>query len=271
MMTRRSMNLTLATALAAALAVPGLDAQSAAQWQDVIRNLRHPNVEKRLSSVQRLGAAGYAAAAEPVSALLLDPDDRVQLAAIEAELTFFLANRLGGGRLFSMGDSKSRAQQAFEAGPLVRTALPAPSALFDRLLMAVRDENPRVRFDAIHTLGFVVERPLTGAQTQALAAELDHYDPIIRAATARVLGRLRAREAGGRLLAAVDDSSEVVRMFAVEALGLIGDNIVVGPARGYASRGRGALAEASVLALARVGAREDIELFRELLAGRNTL
>jgi HEAT repeat protein len=143
--------------------------------------------------------------------------------------------------------------------------------LFDRLLMAMRDENPRVRFDAIHTLGFVVERPLTGAQTQALAAELDHYDPIVRAATARVLGRLRAREAGGPLLVAVDDSSEVVRMFAVEALGLIGDNIVVGPARGYASRGRGALAEASVLALARVGAREDIELFRELLAGRNTL
>jgi HEAT repeat protein len=58
-------------------------------------------------------------------------------------------------------------------------------------------------------------------------------------------------------------------MFAVEALGLMRDDRVLGPARGYATRGRGGLVEASVLALARVGAREDIELFRELVNGRN--
>lgn len=261
----------LAGALAGSAVVAAASSQSASEWQDVIRNLRHPSVETRLSAVERLGRAGYAPAAEAVSALLVDPDDRVQMAAIDAEITFFLADRLDGGRMFSFGDSKSRAQQAFEAGPLVRSALHAPPAVFDRLVMAMRDENPRVRFDAVHTLGFAAERPITAAQQVALAAELDHYDPIIRAATARVLGRLRASEASAALLAAVDDTNEVVRTFAVEALGLIGNDRVLGPARGYATRGRGVLAEASVLALARLGAREDIELFRELLVGRNVL
>ena len=246
----------------------GLAAQTQAQWQDVVRNLRHPKIETRLDAVERLASANYVSAAEPVSALVIDPDDRVQQAALEAELTFFLADRVSGGRAF-LGDSKSRAQQAFDAGPLVRSAAVAPAAIFDRLLMAVRDENPRVRFDAIHTLGLVVESPITGAQAVALAAELDHYDPIIRAATARVLGRLRATAAGPALLVAVDDSNELVRIYAVEALGLMRDDHVVGPARGYASRGKGDLARASMLALARVGAREDIETFREQLVHRD--
>jgi HEAT repeat protein len=261
--------IVLLVATAAATVTTAGSAQTAAEWQDVIRHLRHPNPEERLSAIERLGEANYGAAAEPVSALLVDPDDRVQIAALEAELTFFLGDRLTGGRRFSLGDGKSRVQQAFEAGPLVRSARSAPPALFDRLVMAMRDETPRVRFDAVHLLGFVTEQPITGAQALALAAELDHYDPIIRAATARVLGRLRAREAAPALMAAVDDSNELVRMFAVEALGLMRDDRVLGPARGYATRGRGGLVEASVLALARVGAREDIELFRELANGRN--
>jgi cellulose synthase operon protein C len=262
-MTRTIGALMVVLASGAALA-----AQTPAQWQDIIRNLRNPSLETRLGAVQRLAAANYAAAAEPVSALLVDPDDKIQLAALEAELTFFLADRVDGGRMF-LGDAKSRAQQAFEAGPLVRAAAAAPPAVFDRLLMAMRDENPRVRFDAVHTLGLVAEAPLTGAQELALAAELDHYDPIIRAATARVLGRVRARTAATALLIAVDDTSEVVRMFAVEALGLMRDDRLVGPARGYAARGKGDLARASMLALARIGAKEDLETFREQLVSRD--
>ena len=86
-----------AAALAAicAIAVPAA-AQTPAEWQDVIRNLRHPNPQTRLDAVKRLGEAGYVPAAEAVSALIADPDDRVQLAAIDAELTFFLADRVGG-------------------------------------------------------------------------------------------------------------------------------------------------------------------------------
>ena len=37
-----------------------------ANWQDVVRNLRHPDPQIRLKSTQQLGGAGYVEAAEPV-------------------------------------------------------------------------------------------------------------------------------------------------------------------------------------------------------------
>lgn len=116
------MKRSLALVLLGVCLLPVLAAgQTPAEWQDVIRNLRHPNPQTRLSAVEKLGAAGYVPAVEPVSALIADPDDRVQLAAIDAELTFFLSDRVSSG--------KSLAQQAFEAGPTFRTAGVAPAVL----------------------------------------------------------------------------------------------------------------------------------------------
>jgi HEAT repeat protein len=259
-----------AAALAAicAIAVPAA-AQTPAEWQDVIRNLRHPNPQTRLDAVKRLGEAGYVPAAEAVSALIADPDDRVQLAAIDAELTFFLADRVGGRWSIGGGGGKSRAQQAFEAGPLVRTAAPAPPALIDHLIAAMRDENARVQFDAVHALGFIAESPLPAAQVTRLAAELDHYDPVMRAATARVLGRLRAREAGDQLAIAMTDSSALVRMYAAEALGQIRDTKSAVALREHVGQSRGDMLETVVLALARLGLPEDIGLFRQRLTDRS--
>ena len=69
------------------------------QWQDAIRNLRSPDVKVRLTAVEQLGQAGYSAAAEEVAPLVTDPDDRVQFAAIDAELTFFLVESIGARRV----------------------------------------------------------------------------------------------------------------------------------------------------------------------------
>jgi HEAT repeat protein len=257
-----------AAAVAAICAVAPAAAQTPAEWQDVIRNLRHPNPQARLDAVKQLGEAGYVPAAEAVSALIADPDDRVQLAAIDAELTFYLADRVGGRWSIGGGGGKSRAQQAFEAGPLVRTAAPAPPAIIDRLIAAMRDENARVQFDAVHALGFIAEPPLPAAQVTRLAAELDHYDPVMRAATARVLGRLRAREAGDQLAVAMTDSSALVRMYAAEALGAIRDTKSAVALRERVGQSRGDMLETVVLALARIGLPEDIGLFRQRLTDR---
>jgi HEAT repeat protein len=260
-MTPRVAVLFLAAALAAA--TPHLSAQP--QWQDVIRNLRHPSIETRLEAVNRLGAAGYVAAIEPVATLLSDPDDRVQAAALEAELTFFLTEPVGGSRVLGMGSSKSRAQEAFDAGPLIRSATPAPAALIDALIKAMRDENPRVRFDAVHALGFIAEPPLPAEQVRALAAELDHYDPIVRAATARVLGRLRTREAGQALINALADSSPTVRHYAVESLGRTREDRALSSLRDLIRRAGKNNTDLLVLAVARIGSPDDRDLFvREL-------
>src|SRR5260221_364794 len=102
-------------------AAPGAGMQSIAalapQWQDVIRNLRHPDVKVRLAAVEQLGSAGFTAAAEYVAPLVTDPDDRVQFAAIDAELTFFLIEPIGGRPVLSLTrGTNRRGPEAFEAG-----------------------------------------------------------------------------------------------------------------------------------------------------------
>jgi HEAT repeat protein len=251
------------------IATAGVLLAAQANWQDVVRNLRNPDPQIRLKSTQQLSGSGYVEAAEPVAPLLQDPDDRVQAAAIEAELGFFLIDRIGGVRIMGFGGSKSTAQEAFEAGPLVRAAPPAPAAVIDRLIVAMRDENPRIRFDAVHALGAIAEAPLPPAQVKALADELDHYDPIIRAATARVLGRLRAAEGADRLLATLADSNAVVRQFAVEALGMIRDNKAAAPLLDLVSRGRAPAASQALLALARMGYAPSRDEFRNRLTDRD--
>jgi HEAT repeat protein len=256
------------TALVVVAAFPAGQTHTA-EWQDVIRNLRHHEVETRLQAVDRLSRAAYTAAAEPVAALLADADNRVQAAAIEAELTFFLVEQLGGVRILGFGAPQSRAHQAFEAGPLVRSAAAAPVAVIDRLIGAMRDENARIRFDAVHALGVVAEAPLPAPQARALTAELDHYDPIMRAATARVLGRLRVGGAGDALLIALEDSSPLVRQYALEALALMQDRRALTSARSIVQQGRGGAVEGALVALARFGDRDDIELFRARLGARD--
>jgi HEAT repeat protein len=248
-----------------------LTASTAAQpqWQDVIRNLRHPEAKTRLEAVERLGRAGYVAAVDPLVPLIRDPDDRVQAAAIDAELTFFLSDRIGDRRILGIGGSKSRAQLAFEAGPLLRTAGATPPSLIDVLIAAIRDENPRVRFDAIHALGFIAEAPLPPDQLRALAEELDHYDPVIRAATARVLGRLRQREAGDRLLGAVDDSNPAVRQFAVEALGFVREDRALPRVRDLIARAGRRSVDGLAMTLARIGAPDDLAYFKSHLTDRS--
>ena len=72
---------------------------------------------------------------------MTDPDNRVQFAAIDAELTFVLVEPIGGRAILTFGGSKSRAQEAFEAGPLVRAGGHPPAILIDQLIAAIRDEN----------------------------------------------------------------------------------------------------------------------------------
>jgi HEAT repeat protein len=239
-------------------------------WQDTIRNLRHPDAKIRLAAVEALGNAGYTAAAEPVAPLIVDLDDHVQFAAIDAELTFFLVESIGSRRILSFGASHSRAQEAFDAGPLVRLPGPAPAVVVDNLIAAIRAQNARIRFDAVHAVGVVAQAPLTPAQATALVDGLDHYDPVIRAATARVLGRLRTREAGDKLIGCLNDSSALVRRFAIESLGLIREERAVTALRNlFGFYGKGDLAAETLLALARIGHGSARDLFRAHLADDN--
>ena len=198
----------LSSLLLTGLTMPSLAWQ--AGFEDVIRNLRNPDPKARLSAVRMLRESQHTAAAIPVAAVVNDPIDEIQLEAIAAELSFFLVQdmplrkRVG---LVVEVRSKGQAVQAFEQGPLAAWPRPVPPEVVDALLKAVDDENPRVRIEAIYALGAVARPPLTDGASERLIKALDHYDPAIRAAAARVAGRLDVKRAGDTLINAINDSS----------------------------------------------------------------
>jgi HEAT repeat protein len=249
----------LVVVAAALTAGAGVIAQD---WQAVIAQLRDGNASKRIAAVRQLNAANYLPAAQYVAPLITDPDDSVQFSAIDAEISFFTNEPIDPGA------SGSRALEAFNAGPLVRSAMREPDILIDNLITATADRNARVRFDAIHALGVIVEpgQPLTIDAAKRLMSGLEQADPVIRAATARVLGRVRAASAGDALIALLNDKSELVQQFAAESLGwLRHDRAVQALSDRVTYFVKGDRANEALLALARIGHGSSRALFRSNL------
>ena len=69
--------------------------------------------------------------------------------------------------------------------------------------------------------------PLADDAAERLIKALDHYDPAIRAAAARVIGRLEVKRAGDALIKAINDSNPAVRFASMRALGDIRDERAV--------------------------------------------
>ncbi|MBW8869083.1 MAG: HEAT repeat domain-containing protein [Acidobacteria bacterium] len=125
-----------------------------------------------------------------------------------------------------------------------------------------------MRFDATHALGVIVEpgQPLTIDAAKRLMSGLQQADPVMRAATARVLGRVRAASAGDALIALLNDKSELVQQFAAESLGWLRyDRAVQALADRVAYFGKGDRANEALLALARIGHASSRALFRSHL------
>jgi HEAT repeat protein len=248
------------------LAASALFAAPLAQdWQATIAQLRDSNASKRVAALRALNAANYLPAAQYAAPLVTDPDDAVQFAAIDAEVTFFT------NRPIEPGASGSRALEAFNAGRVARSAIREPEVLVDHLVAATADRNPRVRFDAIHALGVIVE-PVSPSVTnpefiRRLLTGLQHSDPVMRTATARVLGHIGAASAGDALVAVLNDKSDLVQQFAAESLGLLKHARAV---QALADRvtyfGKGDRANEALLALARIGHGSSRDLFRARLA-----
>jgi hypothetical protein len=137
----------------------------------------------------------------------------------------------------------------------------------------MRDEHVRIRFDAVHALGAIAEAPLSPSQVEALADQLDHYDPVMRAATCRVFARLRVAEIAPRLIVALGDSSPIVREFAVEALGRVRAETAVPHLLSMLlrERERDSLAPQALLALARIAPASSLDQFRKRLADKTPL
>src|SRR5262249_12694186 len=108
--------------------------------------------------------------------------------------------------------------------------------------------------------------PLTDAQSTELIKALDHYDPSIRTAAARVIGRLQVKSAARTLMKAINDSNPQVRYASMRALGELKDESAV-PALTeqltYYGKGEGAWS--ALDALARIGHPSSVPVFKSRL------
>jgi HEAT repeat protein len=244
-----------------------------ARFDDTVRNLRNPDPNARLQALKLLRESQYVEAIEPIAPLVNDPLDAVQLEAIAAELSFYVVGKVEAGkRMVFIVETRSsgRAQTAFEAGPLAAWPRPAPEVLLANLLKAVDDENAKVRIEAIYALGVIARPPLGSDAEAGLIKALDHYDPAIRAAAARVAGRLQAKGTGQALIHAVNDSQAMVRFASMRALGDIREESAIQALvqqLAYYKKDEGAWS--ALDALAKIGHSSSIELFNAHLSDKD--
>ena len=265
------MKITVLSAVCLSLA--SASAAQSLRFDDVVRNLRHPDPKTRLSAVRLLRDAKYPEAIAPIAPLVADPVDEVQFEAIAAELSFFLGDQIKARRMVGLVVERRHsavAEAAFEMGPAVVWPRRVPPELVSSLLTAVDDENPRVRLESIYALGVVARPPFPAEQSPRLIKALDHYDPEIRAAAGRVIGRLRLADAGEALIKAVNDSHPDVRYAAMRALGALKEQRAIGSLTeqfDFYKKGEGAWS--ALDALAQIAAPASVPLFKEHLADKD--
>jgi HEAT repeat protein len=264
--------LLIGAGLAALLASQVLTAQPA-RFDDVIRNLRNPDPKARLTAVRMLREAKYPEAIVPLAPLVNDQLDPIQLEAIAAELSFFLVEDVPQRRrLGFLVEVRNRggAAGAFELGPLAVWPRPAPPEVVATLLEAVDDENPKVRFEAIYAIGTIAKAPLAADAEKLLVKALDHYDPAIRTAAARVVGRLRLKAAADALIKGINDSNANVRYAAMRSLGMLREERAIAALTEqlqFYAKGEGAWA--ALDALARIAHSSSVPLFTAALSDRD--
>jgi HEAT repeat protein len=186
-------------------------------FEEVASGLKHRDVATRLRAIQILKDADYAEAAVPIAETLADSDDRVQLAAIDAERSLFTTRvvprrkKIGfvvEVRTVAGGDAAAMGQLALKA----RTV---PEPLLTSLAVALRDSNPRVRAEAINLAS------LLGPYVCAPEVRLkpDTTD-ISRPGSVRLeADRRSCDEIGNALVDNINSREALLRRAAMQALG----------------------------------------------------
>jgi HEAT repeat protein len=220
-----SMRLCLVLPVLIAVCPPGSSAQPL-PFEEVVRNLANPEPELRISAVRLLRDAKYPEALAPMAPLINDTVNDIQLETIGAVLSFFLVDDLPAKRKVAFVlevRASDQAARAFERGPLAVWPKQPPAELIPALVQALNDDHAKVREAALYTIGVIGAGTVVGDDAQQLIKALEHLDPAVRTAAARVIGRLRLPGVGESLTRAMHDSNAEVRSAAMRALGRLGD------------------------------------------------
>ena len=174
-------------------------------FEQVAAGLKHNEAATRIRAIQILRDADYAEAAGPIGETLGDSDDRVQLAAIDAERSLFTLRPVSRRQRIGFIIEKRTTVGASDAaanGQLVLKARAIPSELLSGLVLALSDTSPRVRIEAIGLaalLSPVACANQHAARREQLCAQIGNVlieninsrEPEVRRAAMHTLGRLR--------------------------------------------------------------------------------
>lgn len=270
------------TLVVLAAAVP-LAAQQIS-FEQVVAQLKAPEASARLSALQMLEASGYPEAGGPIAALLSDPDERLQRAAVYTELGLFLGTRIQIRRHVALVVEVREAQPAFRAfnRPPWSTlpVAPVPREVVAGMLKPIGHPDTGFRIESIYTLGILGQVDGTappagvGQVAIALAERLADPSPFVRVAAARAGGRMFWRCAapcevdglsrlGDALVHTLNDPDRDVRRAALEGLGdLRWSRAVQAITSAYDYYRKGDEALAYLVPLARIGYAGSVPVFR---------
>jgi len=248
----------------------GFSRTAAAQkytFEDVAAGLKHQDAATRLRAIQILKDADYADAAEPIAATLEDADDRVQLAAIDAERSLFTTRPVSRRRKVGFVVEVRSASGDAADGQLALKARAVPSQVVHGLAVALRDGNPRVRGEAINLAALL--GPVSCARPVRLKPDPTNVaDPKVGG------GRLQADrlcdDVGNALVDNINSREPLLRRNAMMALGQLRyANAVQALSDQLSYYQKGADATAAAEGLAGIGHPTSASVFRQLLTSSN--
>ncbi len=245
-------------------------------YDQVVANLRSPDPDTRRDALRALGATAYPEAIAPISQLLTDPVDDIQLEAIYTLLSYYhvekpdVVDRRRGLRVRPTSRLTAAAQRIYDLGPYGLIPQPVPIELTNGLAQSMFDPSERVRLESVYALGVMARPPLDGYAADALQRLLQDRSEDVREAAARVIGGLRVTTAGDALVNALNDRSTRVATAAMRALGDIKawQSLQALTEQFSYYEGKGPRAEAALDALARIAHASSQELFLSQLTAR---
>ncbi len=258
-------------------------------FEQVTADLSSPDASVRRRAARLLKDAAYPEAAVPLATLVTDPDDDVQIEAIAAELTIFLAEKVVTRKRVGLVievRNKVAAEAAFSMGPLAIGSHPVPDEVLVALRAAARDTSPRVAIEALYAFGALAVEPAGSRRRDLLRtigpdliAMIGVANPAFRYGAIRVIGRLFERRAqdnpieesiGDAIVSALNDRGRSVRTAAMQALGAMGyERAVQSLTEQLQYFGRGEPAEAALGALARIAYPSSVPVFSAQLASKS--
>jgi HEAT repeat protein len=229
-------------------------------FEEVASGLKHQDAATRLRAIQILKDADYAEAVAPIGEVLGDPDDRVQLAALDAEQSLFtlrpVSRRSKVGFVIEKRTTSASGDVAAEGQLALKPRLVPPQVIAG-LIAALADRNPVVRGQAIALTALLAP----------IACPASAWDD---AAAAKNVDRAQCTRLGNALIENLNSREVPLQRAAMQALGRLRyPSAVQALLDRYSFFQRGADAQAALEGLAGTGHIAAVSTFEEVLSNSN--